>query len=142
MENRTNAHRFRINATLRMGTQKEATLTKEQNIRKPLDILEVTIPRSLQPQLSTKVDSHLRPLQTNSKERSRKPLQPLQPFNKVASVPVHAPDPVKKSARSKKEYKLVEDKDIPEVLVDKRHEVTYTKAGFLGVVNYYFSLCS
>ncbi|GAA5806037.1 hypothetical protein HPULCUR_011565 [Helicostylum pulchrum] len=116
-----------------MGTQKQVTLTKEHNTRKPLDKLEVTIPRSLQPQLSTKVDSLLRPLQTNSKERSRKPLQPLQPIRKVESVPVHAPDPVKKSTRSKKEYKLVEDKDIPAVLIDSRHKVTYTKAGFLGV---------
>ncbi|KAI8061310.1 kinase-like domain-containing protein [Thamnidium elegans] len=133
MENRTNTHRLRINATLRMGTQKQATPTNEQNIRKPLDKLEVTIPRSLQPQLSPKVDSLLRPLQTNSKERSRKPLKPLQPHRNVESVPVHAPDPVKKSTRSKKEYKLVEDKDIPAVLIDNRHKVTYTKAGFLGV---------
>lgn len=134
MDNRTNTHRLRINATLRMGTEKQAMGSREQHI-KPSELLEVKIPRSLQQQLAPRVDHSLRPIQTNLKtnDRSRKPLKSIRNTD-----PLPAPDPVKKSNHIKKSYKLVEDKDIPDTLIDKRHNLSYKKLELLGFVSFKF----
>ncbi|KAI7879550.1 kinase-like domain-containing protein [Mucor mucedo] len=109
--------RMRINATLRMGTQQQAIMKKEPiNIHQKKLALEVSVPPSLQ---KPNHDPLLRPLQTNTRqlEAQGKPLM----------------EPAKKLARAiRKEYKLVQDKDIPIQLKDARHNIAYKKLNCLG----------
>lgn len=132
MSNLEPHNRIRINATLRMGTQRQAITTKEPSKHKPLD-LEVNIPQSLKKKLAPKIDPLLRPLQTNT--RTHKPFEEQNGMEPKAQA-IPQIDPLKKPARTtRKEYKLVEDRDIPLVLKDSRHNIVYQKLNCLGSVS-------
>lgn len=114
-------NRMRINATLRMGTQREALMKKEAvSISKQKLALEVNVPPTLQ---KPNQDPLLRPLQTNTRQ--------LEAQGNPLTEPIK-----KKSPRGiRKEYKLVQDSDIPLILKDARHNITYKKLNCLGSVS-------
>lgn len=127
MSNLEFQNRMRINATLRMGTQRQAVKSNEPKVG--LEKLEIKLPKSLQKQpLAPKIDPLLRPLQTNTRQR------PLQEQMEPHGIPQIDPLLKKPQRGTRKEYKLVEDKDIPPVLKDVRHNIAYKKLNCLGSV--------
>lgn len=141
--------------TLQTPSQRVASASKDPFRNKDLGRLEVNIPRSLANQMSA---TPLRPLQTNrdarnaNQPRNRYPKTPLhknlQPIDKMFGDmvqdkrvdPAAAAQAAEAAAYRQKrphkhDYRLVDDKDVPDHMKDYKNKKKYKKFGLLGHVS-------
>ncbi|KAI9469947.1 MAG: kinase-like domain-containing protein [Benjaminiella poitrasii] len=126
----TSPYRNRISLNLRSGYNHQPRPLQEQTIQKPLDKLEVVIPPRIADTISPRERWGLKPVQENvrmslpdtKKEMRIKPIEEMIEEQKQKQ----------RFNVRKRKHQLVNDEDIPAIIVDHKRKKQYKKLRCLG----------